>query len=342
MAPRFTSINAGASTLGAAAARARVQSQGPVARGPIQRTVKAQRKPAKEADPKIMRKHVEDLKLELEREGEDFRWPLGLTAGNAVVARIKTSADVPAALSLQTSKRDAATSDFVYCAKQNSRWSHGKIAACIGRSEQASRLLMHHAKLEIAARAAAAQAGDGQTADQHAAQALEQRAAQAAEEHAAQEAAAQEAAVQEAARQAAEQEAAQQATEQEAAQDAVPAPTPSSSVGQLDRPEPLHPPTQTTLEAQFAAAQGRLSGHRVDGSSGSSQHSDQVRSEIASWRPWSDTDTASSKDDQNVSPMHVLADASALRARNPERQLPPLDAGRQAPYVPALKAMGMI
>lgn len=336
MARGFTSLNAGASTLGAAAARARVQSQGPVARGPIQRAVKVQRKPAKEADPEIMRKHVEDLKLELEREGENFRWPLGLTAGNAVVARIRTPADVPDALSLQTSKRDAATSDFVYCAKQDSRWSHGKIAACIGRSEQASRLIMHHAKLEIAARATA-QADDGQTADQYAGQALEQRTAQAAEEHAAQEAA-----VQEAARQAAEQEAAQQVTAQEAAQDAVPAPTPSSSVGQLDRPEPLHPPTQTTLEAQFAAAQGRLSGHRVDGSSGPSQHSDQVRSEIASWRCWSSTDTASSKDDQDMSPKHVLATASAMCARNPERQLPPLDAGRQEPYVPALVVMEMI
>ncbi|KEQ72951.1 hypothetical protein M436DRAFT_64117 [Aureobasidium namibiae CBS 147.97] len=332
MAPKFTSINAGASTCGAAAARARVQSQGPAVTGPIQRAVKTQRKPAKGANPEIMRKHIEDLKLELEREGENFRWPLGLTAGNVVVAKIKKPADVPDALSLQTSKRDAATSDFVYCAKQNSRWSHGKIAACIGRSEQASRLIMHHAKIELAARAAA-RAGDGQTVDQHAGQALERRTAQAAEEHAAQEAAAQEAAV---------QEAAQQATAQESAQDAVPAPTLSSSVGQLDRPELLHSPTQTSLEAQFAAAQGQLSGHCVHGCSGSSLHSDQVRSETALWRPGSDSDTASSKDDQNMSPMHVLAAASAMRARNPERQLPPLDAGRKAPYVPALVVMETI
>ncbi|KAH0294760.1 hypothetical protein KCU62_g304, partial [Aureobasidium sp. EXF-3399] len=99
MAPKFTSINAGASTCGAAAARARVQSQGPAVTGPIQRAVKTQRKPAKGANPEIMRKHIEDLKLELEREGENFRWPLGLTAGNVVVAKIKKPADVPDALS---------------------------------------------------------------------------------------------------------------------------------------------------------------------------------------------------------------------------------------------------
>ena len=372
MASKFTSINREASTSGVAVARAGAQSQGPMTTGPIDRAVRVRRKCATDADPRIMEKHIRNLKLERARQGENFRWPEGLTAGNAVVAGIEESG-VPVALSCKKNSRDSATLDFVLCAKQNSHWSHGKIAACIGRSEQATRLILYHAKREKQKRQLAAQAGaqanDGQAADQAARQALEQRTARAAERHAAQIAAAQEAteqataekaaaaqvaAAQEATEQAtaeqeaAEQEAAEQRTAQDAAaqaatQNAVPAPTPSSSVGQLNRPELLHPPTQTSLEAQSAAARGRdLSSYRVFDPPGPSQCSDEVRGKIALWRPGSNTDAASSNDVQDMTGMEALVAASDIRARQPERKLPPLDAGIQALPLPGLAAMGLM
>ena len=362
MTSKFMSINRGASASGAAVARAGAQSQGPVTTDPINRAVRAQRninrpqmtqrRSATDADPRIMEKHVRNLKLERAQQGENFRWPEGLTAGNAVVAGIEESG-VPVALSCKKNSRDSATLDFVLCAKQNSHWSHGKIAACIGRSEQATRLILYHAKKEKQKRQLAAQAGaqanDGQAADQAARQALEQRTARAAERHAAQIAAAQEATEQATAEQeAAEQEAAEQRTAQDAAaqaatQNAVPAPTPSSSVGQLNRPELLHPPTQTSLEAQSAAARGRdLSSYRVFDPPGPSPHSDEVRGKLASWRPGLNTDAASSNDVQDMSGMEALVAASDIRARQPERKLPPLDAGIQALPLPGLAAMGLM
>lgn len=342
MAPKFTPINGIASTSGAAIARAGAQSQGPETSGLVNRAgraqrnvdragraqrnvdrpVETQRRSPTAADPEIMEKYVRKLKLEREHQGEDFRWPTGLTAGNAVVARIERSG-VPKALSSEGEHRDPATLDFVLCAKQNSNWVHSKTAACIGRSEVATRLILYHARIEERKRQLATQATahttDGETADEAAAKAL-QRVTELA-----------------AARETAEQAAArvvERAAERVAAQNAVPSPTPPFSVGQVDRPEPIHPPTQTSFEAQcWVASGGEFSKYALVDRSGFSQYSDQVRSAAAGYRPGSDLQTMSGLD--------ALAAAAAIRAREAEKQLPPIDSARQVLSLPSLEAMGL-
>jgi len=161
MASKFTSINGGAST-GAAVALALVQPQGPATTS-IKGLARIQRNPASDPDAERMEKCRRDLIAEGRTAGVEW-WPTGITSTNAVVNDIKDHG-VPDALANMKLPRDADTLDFVFHAK-NSGWKHGQIAACIGRTEQASRLILHHAKRErqsAAAQTAAQNTGTTQS-----------------------------------------------------------------------------------------------------------------------------------------------------------------------------------
>lgn len=157
MPSTFTPINGGASSSRAAVARARVQ---PPARrhqrpGPINGTEKEKRKSPTTPDAIRMQGFIDELTPKLERE--DFRWPTGITADNAVVASINRRG-LPGALEHDHEPCYPDLYSFVLSAKDNSKWLHSKIAACIGRSEQASRLILFKTReMERAAATRAAQ-----------------------------------------------------------------------------------------------------------------------------------------------------------------------------------------
>lgn len=137
MATKFTPING---TYGAAAVQTQARSQGTVRINGIK---KAKRNSATDPDKERMKKCRRDLIAEERTEGPEW-WPEGIPSTNAVVTSINTHG-VPDALAHENHHRDSDTHDFVFCAKATG-WTHGQIGACIGRTEQASRLILHRAK----------------------------------------------------------------------------------------------------------------------------------------------------------------------------------------------------
>jgi hypothetical protein len=91
---------------------------------------------------------VQELNDEL--RGADFRWPAGVEPNHVIVAKIIREG-VPGPGANRNKARNSKEDEFVWCAAASS-WSRGKIAACLGRTAQAVRLIL--CRLRTAQRAA--------------------------------------------------------------------------------------------------------------------------------------------------------------------------------------------
>jgi hypothetical protein len=101
--------------------------------------VRAPRRTPGPANTTLLVPYIEELRDEIANNGDIVEAPWELSQSNAVLVAILTNG-IPDALANASAPKSAAEREFVSCADR-AGWSHRKIAAYLGRSEQASRLI---------------------------------------------------------------------------------------------------------------------------------------------------------------------------------------------------------